>query len=197
MKTKLLPWLLLCAWLPGLPAMAADDDVRMLVMADRFEYQENDEWLVWDAQGWIGGDYRKLWWKTEGEHESDGVEESRIDLLYSHALTPFFDLQLGLRHDPEPGPSRSFLTMGLLGLAPYWFEIDGGVFLSDDGDLSAELELESDWLLSQRLILQPRLELLVAGSNVADAGVGRGLSRTELGLRLRYEFSRRFAPLWV
>jgi copper resistance protein B len=66
--------------------------------------------------------------------------------------------------------------------------------VSEKGDLSARLEAEYDLLITQRLVLQPKAELAVAAQRVPELGVGSGLNDIELGLRLRYEFSREFAP---
>jgi copper resistance protein B len=175
-------------------AIAEESHPLSFVQADRIEYQEyDDEWL-WDLQGWVGGDERKLWWKTEGELHSDNVAGAELQLLYSKAVSPFFDLQIGLRQDLEPDPNRAFAVVGLQGLAPQWFEIDAAAFLSDDGDLSARFEAEYDLYLTQRLVLQPRFEVNAGASDVAELGLGSGLRTTALDLRLRYEFRRKFAP---
>ncbi len=171
-------------------AGAADDDLYSFVQADRLEYADA---LVWDLQGWIGDDYHKLWAKAEGEYDDD-VEENELQLLYSRAFSPFFDWQVGLRRDFRPTPSRTQLVLGIQGLAPQWFEIDAAAFVSEDGDVSARFEAEYDLLLTQRLVLQPRLEVEVAFSDVPELGTGSGLNSTDLGIRLRYEFSRKFAP---
>ena len=174
------------------PALAADDDTFAFVQADRLEQLLEEDETVWDIQGWIGDDLHKLWVKAEGERE-DSTDESELQLLYSRAWTPFFDWQVGLRHDFQP-ESRIQLAVGLQGLAPQWFEIDSALFLSDEGDLSARVEVEYDLLLTQRLVLQPRLEVELSASDVPEIGIGSGLAQTELGLRLRYEWHRKFAP---
>ncbi|MEM9209219.1 MAG: copper resistance protein B [Pseudomonadota bacterium] len=175
-------------------SIAADDDLYTFAQADRFEYADNEGAFVWDLQGWIGGDYRKVWVKSEGSRENGSSEDSEVQILYSQARSAFFDWQLGLRLDQAPSPNRSYLVLGLQGLAPQWFEIDTAFFLSDRGELSARFEAEYDLLLTQRLILQPRFELELSGSDVPDRGIGRGLAKTELGVRLRYELRRKIAP---
>jgi copper resistance protein B len=170
----------------------------LYVQGDRFEYSSGDgnPHLLWDAQGWYGGDLHKLWVKTEGEVMLGGgkVEEAEIQALYSRAILPFFDLQAGVRHDFEHGPTRTYGVIGLQGLAPYMFEIDFASFVSNKGDVSARVELEYDLLITQRLIAQPRAELNFALQDVPEHGVGSGLSSADLGLRLRYEIAREFAP---
>ena len=175
-------------------AIAADDDIYTFAQADRFEYAESERQFVWDLQGWVGDDYRKLWIKTEGKRERDTNKDSELQLLYSRAWSPFFDWQVGVRFDQAPSPNRSYVVLGAQGLAPQWFEIDTAVFLSDEGEISARLEAEYDLLLTQRLVLQPRLDWEVSGSNVPERGIGRGTMKTEFGLRLRYEWHRKFAP---
>ncbi len=175
-------------------AFADDDDIYSFILGDRLEYQSNGDTWVWDAEGWIGGDYHKVWWKTQGDNVDGRIEEAELQLLYSRALSPFFDLQLGVRHDFEPQPSRTFMVVGLQGLAPQWIELDIAAFVSEDGDFSMRLELEYDLLLTQRLTLQPRIEFDLAAQEVAEQQVGKGLTSTELGVRLRYEVRREFAP---
>ncbi|MCR9259461.1 MAG: copper resistance protein B [Pseudomonadaceae bacterium] len=172
--------------------------LNSLILGERLEYQSNDgnPLSVWEAQGWVGGDIQKLWFKTEGEYEVDEgrFEEAEVQALYSRAISPFWDLQAGIRHDIKPDPSRNYAVIGAQGLAPYWFEFDGQLFMSDEGDLSARLEAEYEFRLTQRLMLQPRLELNGAFSDDEDIGVGSGLSTAAAGLRLRYEITREFAP---
>lgn len=179
---------------PQLAAQAADDDIYYFLQADRFEYGEKEDSFTWDAQGWVGDDYHKAWLKAEGESEDGDVGENEIQLLYSRAWTPFFDWQAGIRHDLDPEPSRNHLVLGVQGLAPQWFEVDAALFVSEDGDLSARVEVEYDLLLTQRLVLQPRLEAELSASTLPEFGIGSGVSSTELGLRLRYEWHRKFAP---
>ncbi|MBT8471195.1 MAG: copper resistance protein B, partial [Marinicaulis sp.] len=168
------------------------------IQGDRLEYRSNEgePLLLWDAQGWWGGDRNKLWLKTEGEYafSEDAFEEAEIQALWSRAIATFFDVQAGIRHDFAPGDDRTFGVIGVQGLAPYWFEIDAAFFVSDDGDVSARIEAEYELMLTQRLIVQPRTELNFAVQDVAEYGVGSGLSTAELGARLRYEIKREFAP---
>lgn len=180
------------------PEPVMDQQTYYFFRTDRLEVQTNegDGVLVWDAEGWVGGDYNKLWIKSEGEYlfERDRTEEAELQALYSRAILPFFDVQAGVRHDFKPDPSRTFGVVGVQGLAPYWFEVDAAGFVSDDADVSARLEAEYEFLFTQQLILQPRTELNFAVQDVKKLGIGSGLSTAELGLRLRYEFVREVAP---
>ena len=168
------------------------------VEVERFEYRSNDgdPLLLWDAQGWYGDDKDKLWLKTEGEYDfsAEQFEEAEIQALWSRAIGPYFDFQAGLRHDFAPGADRTFGVIGVQGLLPYLFEIDAAAFVSDDGDVSARIEAEYEFLITQKLILQPRTELNFAVQGVSTAGIGSGLSTAEIGARLRYEICREIAP---
>lgn len=180
------------------PEPVMDSQTYVFFKTDRLEVQTNegDGLFVWDAEGWVGGDYNKLWIKTEGEYlfERERTAEAELQALYSRTITPFFNLQAGVRHDFKPDPSRTFGVLGIHGLAPYWFEVDAAGFVSDEADVSARLEAEYDFLFTQRLILQPRTELNFAVQDVKKLGIGSGLSTAELGLRLRYEIVRELAP---
>ncbi|MDG1416829.1 MAG: copper resistance protein B [Maricaulis sp.] len=177
---------------------ATSGGIHSMWMFDRLEHQSGgaDDVLLWDFQGWVGGDENKFWLKSEGEYSFDhgAMEEAEIQALYSRPISPNFDLQFGVRHDVEPGPSQNYLVAGIQGLAPYWFEVDAAAFLSEDGDFSIGLEAEYELLLTQRWIIQPRAELDFAAGEVASMGRGSGLVSSEIGIRLRYEFTRGFAP---
>ncbi|TZG29578.1 copper resistance protein B [Sphingomonas montanisoli] len=149
----------------------------------------------WDGEGWFGGDINRLTIKTEGEGaRRGGVEAAEIQALYSRAIGPYFNLQAGIRHDFRPDPSRTYAVVGVEGLAPYWFEVEAAAFLSDKGDVLGRFEAYYDQRLTQRLVLQPRVELNLAAQDVSENRIGAGLSSAELGLRLRYEITRQFAP---
>lgn len=169
-----------------------------LLMGDRLEYTGNDgrELLQWEAQGWYGTDEHKLWVKSEGEYDRDAsvTEHAELHLLYSRPVAPYWDLQAGLRHDDGDAGTVSYATIGILGLAPYWFETDAALFVSESGAISARLEVEYELRFTQRLILQPRLELNHAFADDAAAAVRQGFNDSSFGLRLRYEVRREFAP---
>ena len=148
-----------------------------------------------DLHFWYGGDINRLWIKSEGEGEFGGsIERAEVQALWSRAISPFFDLQAGVRYDLRPDPERAHLVLGVQGLAPYWFEVDGAVFVSHRGDVTARLEGEYDQRITQRLILQPRVELDLSLQDVPEIGIGSGVSSAEAGLRLRYEIVPEFAP---
>ncbi|WP_324281824.1 copper resistance protein B [Cyanobacterium aponinum UTEX 3222] len=177
-----------------------DNQIFYKILFDQLEYQVNDNQNIfnWDIQGWIGGDYQKLWVKTEGDVSlDDGNGEAELQLLYSKMISPYFDFQTGLRYDQlygDKGNSRGFAVIGIEGLAPYFFEVDSALFISHQGDISARFKAEYELLLSQRLILQPTVETNLAIQKVEEFGIGSGINNLELGLRLRYEISREFAP---
>ncbi len=174
-----------------------EPQIFTFLQADRLEGRTSDgeEGYLLDLQGWVGTDTSKFWGKVEGDGVGDGpLEMLEVQALYSRMIGPFFDLQVGLRQDVTPDVSRTHAVVGVLGLAPYWFEMDGAFVVGDTGDMTARLEAEYELLFSQRVILQPRTELNVAFQEIEALGIGSGLSSAEVGLRLRYEIRREFAP---
>lgn len=166
------------------------------LMLERLEARiaKGEDGYLWDLQGWYGGDIDKFVLKSEGEGEFGGaVEDAEVQALWGHAIGPFFDLQAGVRLDLEP-ETRSHLVLGVQGLAPYMWHVDGAFFLSDRGDLTARIEGEYDQKITQALILQPRIELELSAQDIPEREIGAGLTKIEPGLRLRYEIAREFAP---
>lgn len=175
----------------------ADEHPFGSVLLDRLEWARanGDNAAAWDAQAWFGGTYNRLVLKAEGEAEAGRVHASRTELLWGHAVAAYWDTQLGIRNDAGHGrPGRNWLAFGIQGLAPYWFEIDATAYVGTEGRTALRLSAEYDLLISQRLILQPRIEANLYGKNDPATGTGRGLSNGAIGVRLRYEFSRQFAP---
>jgi len=148
----------------------------------------------WEGQGWAGTDYNKLWIKSEGTLSKGAVDDGQDQFLYSRAITTYFDLQGGLRSDIDSRPTRNWAAFGIQGLAPYFFDLEVTGFVSGEGHLAAKLEASYDVLMTQRLILQPQIELNVYSKADPARLVGAGFSDIDTGLRLRYEFSRKFAP---
>jgi copper resistance protein B len=167
-----------------------------MVLANLAEYQSgNGGGYRWEGEAWYGGDINRFVVKTEGEGSGrNGVGAAEAQALYSRAISPYFNLQGGLRYDIRPTPNRAYATVGFEGLAPEWFEVSGALFLSNKGELLGRLEGYYDQRITQRLILQPRVEANFAAQNVSETGTGSGVSNLEMGLRLRYEVKREFAP---
>jgi copper resistance protein B len=163
---------------------------------DRLETQARDgaDAYLWDIQGYYGGPTKRLWFKSEGEGDwGSAPEDAEIQALYAKAFAPFWDVQAGVRHDIA-GPDTTHAVIGVQGLAPYMFEVDAALFLSHRGDLTARIEAELDQRITQRLILQPRIEANLSAQDIPELGVGAGLDQIEAGVRLRYELRREFAP---
>jgi len=167
------------------------------LLIDKLEirhHEGNDTWHL-DGQAWFGGDINKLWLKGEVEGELGGaLEQAEAQVLWSHAIDPWFDLQGGVRYDPQPGPNRSHLVLGVQGLAPYWWELDGALFLSTKGELTARAEAEYELRITQKLTLQPQAKINLSARRVRSLALDAGLTTADLGLRLRYQFTPTFAP---
>jgi copper resistance protein B len=182
----------------GMP-FVNDNEIFWQVLGDRLEYRTNDDndILLWDGDAWIGGDYNKLYLESEGEYNfrEDDIETASTELFWNRAIRPFWDTQLGIRHDfISDEDDRSFLAAGIQGMAPYVFEVDATGYVSDEGDVSAVLEVERSWYFTQRLAIQPRFETELAVQDVEEYNIGSGITGFETGLRARYEVSRKFAP---
>jgi copper resistance protein B len=148
----------------------------------------------WEGQGWVGTDYDKLWIKSEGTLSKGALDDGQQQFLYSRAITTYFDLQGGLRSDIDSRPTRNWAAFGIQGLAPYFFDLELTGYVSGQGRLAAKLEASYDLLVTQRLILQPQIEINIYSKGDPARMVGAGFSDIDTGLRLRYEIDRKFAP---
>jgi len=187
------------------PHTVPDDRTYVFTMFDQLEYRvatdDGDaDHLGWEAQGWIGGDFNKFWWKNEGEAAFDGPNEgeSETDLLYSRLVTPFWNFQAGLQYANEwhegDYEDRWSGVIAMQGLAPYKFELDNSLYLSEDGDATLAVEAEYDVRITQRLVFQPRAEIGFAFQDIRERSLGAGMTDVTVDLRLRYEIRREFAP---
>lgn len=171
-----------------------DDDPRITVFhGDRLETARDAD-LRWDLRLGTGGTFDKVWLRSEGERDAGTTAHARTELYWSHATGPWWDRTLGLRHDTGGGdPSRTWVGIGVQGLLPHFIETEATLYAGERG-LAARVEFEYELLLTNQLILQPKVEANLYGRDDVDRHIGRGLSDVEAGLRLRYEFSPRFAP---
>ena len=174
--------------------MGMDDRAWWASVAfDRFERVEGGA-FSWSARASHGGDEDRIALRSEGERADGRVEHADVELLWSHAVAPFWDTQLGVRRDVGRGPDRRWAAFGVQGLAPYWFEVGATAYVGQQGRSALRAEIEYEWLLTQRLVLQPRLEINAYGKRDPATRTGAGLADAEVGLRLRYEMRREFAP---
>lgn len=177
-----------------LAKLGASTFSKILVERAETRITDGKDGYAWDITAWTGGDIDKLWIKSEGEGVyGQKIEKAEVQALWSHAIAPYFDFQAGVRKDFAP-VSRNYLAVGVLGLAPYRFEVDTAAFLSDKGDLTARFQGTYDQFITQRIIFQPRLEANFALQDIRETGTGAGISDIGIGARLRYEFAREFAP---
>jgi copper resistance protein B len=195
-RIKLLAVSALLAAINSTHASEMIDPVLTKVMVDSLEWRAGDHenLTVWDVQAWVGKDLNKLWLKTDGEMTSDETESASAQLLYSRAVAPYWDAQIGWRRDFEPGPAQDWLAIGLHGLAPYFFETELALFVDDEGNTQVDLSAEREWMLTQKWVLSPEIELTANGQNDDQRQQGSGLASLEVSLRLSYEIRREFAP---
>ena len=173
--------------------MMVEDPFNRLVLFDELETQDGDL-TSWDFEGWVGRSAHRVWIRTEGERDSGTTENAELQLLYGRPIAPWWDVVAGVRHDFEPGPSRSWAVFGIQGLAPYRFDLEANAFVGEGGRSAARVEADYDLLITNRLVLQPQIELDWYGQSDLVRGIGAGFSSAEIALRLRYEIRREVAP---
>lgn len=148
----------------------------------------------WDFDGWVGTDENKLWLKSEGEKlEGETTEKSEFWAMYSRNVSQFWDVQAGIRFDEQPESTTYFVT-GVNGLAPYFFETEAHLFVSEDGDVTARLHQSKEFLITQKLITEPYIELNLSAQDVPELEIGSGITDGEFGIQTRYEICRKLAP---
>jgi copper resistance protein B len=188
------------------PAPVNDQEHRLFTLIDVLEYRprtgggESTNDYRWDIEGWYGGDYNRLWFKSEGQQDTAFKADYDVDfqLLYGRFIQKYYDFQIGTRVETQTfrgrNETRGLGVIGIEGLVPYNYEFESALFIDQNGAVSARLSLTKDMLLTQRLILQTRFETNAAIQRVEEFTTGSGLNNLELGLRLRYEIRREFAP---
>jgi len=176
-------------------AGGVDDPLRTMFLADKFEVLNTSEKMrAWEGSFYIGYDIDKLYLYSAGEATTDGVESSQNELVYSRAISPFWDAQIGLAYDKNADASKTWAELAIAGLAPYWFETRAALLVNTDGNIGLRLNAEYEALITQKLILTPSIETDFYTKDDAKMQIGSGLSSIEAGLRLRYELKREFAP---
>ena len=186
---------LLCSMAPA-RAMFEDDPFLWQLLLDEVEMRDTDAGTQasWDAEIRAGKDLHKARLITEGQHLDGETEESELQLLYSRAVTPFGNVEIGWRRDLQPRPQRDWLVLGARWLLPWFLETEISLFAGEHGQNALRLELEYEFLLHRKLALHPHLELDFYEEQDREHGIGSGLSTLEAGLRLQYRVRREFAP---
>ena len=164
-------------------------------LLDQFEARIGTEnSFRWDGEAWVGTDTNRLWFKSEGTVTNGTVGDGSHQALYDRPISTYFDVQAGIRYDIDTGPSRGWAALGIQGLVPEWLDVEATAYASDSGHFAARLEGFYEILLTNRLILEPQIELNFYSKSDPGRGTGSGLSDLDAGLRLRYERWRKFAP---
>ena len=173
-----------------------DRAINHYVLFDQLEWQFSGDTKggIWDIKSWIGGDMNRVWIHSEGASDGSSLEEAEVHVTYGRSFSRWWDVVAGVRQDFRPGPGQTWATVGLQGLAPQWFEIQATLYVGESATTMARFEAEYELLITNRLVLQPLVELNLYGKSIPERGIGAGLSAAETGLRLRYEVRREFAP---
>jgi len=173
-----------------------DDPLLAFFKADQLEIRDTDEGnvTVMELDAWVGKDLEKLWFKYTQESFEGNTESSELDIMYSKALTAFWDVQYGVRTILEPSNGDTWLGVSFMGVAPYLFEVDANVFVNSDGNINARIDAEYEYLFTQKLALVPNVELGIYTKDDAAAGIESGFATLEMGTRLQYRIKRDFVP---
>lgn len=197
MKKKITYAFLGCLLSTSVFAAGADDPIVTKVMIDQLETRITNnavDPLILEGQAWIGKDLNKFVVKVDAEQVDGVTEELELQALYSRAIDTYWDLQVGIRQDQKPGPSEDWLAIGVQGVAPYFFEVDTALFFNKSDQIELRFAAEYEWMLTQRWVLSPEVGLNFHSKDDATTGTGSGLSTSQVGVRLRYEIKREFAP---
>lgn len=177
---------------PHDPHAMHDDAVFGSLLFERLEAGGGIQ--AWDLEGWLGTDLRRAWLRSEGERHDGRLSRASVELLHGRPVSPWWDLLAGVRHDSGEGARRDFLALGVRGLAPYKIEVAATAYLGSGGRSAARIDLGYTARVTARLALEPTIEAGLYGRADPQRRLGAGLATLESGLRLRYEFTRRFAP---
>ncbi len=173
-----------------------DRAINHYVLFDQLEWQFSGvtKGGIWDIKSWVGGDLNRIWIHSEGASEGSSLEEAEAHVTYGRSFSRWWDVVAGVGRDFRPGPGQTWATVGIQGLAPQWFELQATLYVGESATTMARFEAEYELLITNRLVLQPLVELNLYGKAIPERGIGAGLSAAETGLRLRYEVRREFAP---
>ena len=175
-----------------------DNQIFAHVLFDQFEGRTNgpDNELRWDAQGWIGTDMNRFWFKSEGFVNNGTVSDGDQEALYDRPIPRlrYFDVQVGVREDLDSEPRRTWGALGIEGLAPHFFQFEPTFYFRDGGHLAGRVAGSYDLMITQRLTVQPQFEMNFYSKSDPARGIGTGFSDLDAGVRLRYEISRKLAP---
>ena len=183
--------------LPGVPRLHLGDEHSFAAFQvnrlERVWARQGAHFTAYEGEFKFGRDFEHLVLKAEGEIANGKLHTAHTELLWGHALSAYWDAQLGVRHDSGAGPDRSWLAVGVQGTAPYWIETRATAYLGQGGRAALRLEAEYDAHLTQQLVLQPKTEWNLYSKADRERGIGKGLSSASLGVRLRYEFTPQMA----
>lgn len=173
-----------------------DRAINFQVLFDQLEWQfvHGEPGARWDSRSWIGGDVHRLWIRSEGDAVDGVLDTAEAQVLYGKSISRWWDVLAGVRFDAKPSPSHTWFAIGVQGLAPQFLDVQATMYVGSTGHVAARFEVEHDMHVTQKLVLQPLIELSLSGADDPDRGIFRGLSTAEVGFRFRYEFKRELAP---
>jgi copper resistance protein B len=173
-----------------------DNDINYFVLFDQLEWERgrSDQGFGWDTKGWVGRDRDRVWFRTEGQYADETVVDAQSHVFYGRAISRWWDVVAGIRQDFDPGPAQTWAAVGIQGLAPYWFNVEATAYLGANARNHYRFETEYEFLLTNRLVLQPMAEMEIYGKPDLEHERDKGLATLDFGFRLRYLIRRELAP---
>ncbi|MDA7817280.1 copper resistance protein B [Sulfurimonas sp.] len=176
-------------------AMDNDDPLLYKVTFENFEYQTKSiKTFSWDSDISIGYSLNKIIFYSEGEDTKYASSESENQLVYSHAISPYLDIQAGIAYDNTDESDYTWGVIALSGMLPYFVEIRAALLIGNNENIGLRLEADYEALITQKLILMPTISTSIYSKDVASMELIKGVHDITIGVRLKYELKREFAP---
>ena len=145
----------------------------------------------------IGTDENRLFIEANLDKAESNDPKYDVSALYSRNVAPFWDVQAGVRYSEDKNNRNSNRidgVIGLLGLAPYFFETKAYLYGGENNFWGASFDVNRDLLLTQKLITQPYIEADIVLNDNSDFASKTGLSGLKTGIKTRYEITKRIRP---
>ncbi len=178
-------------------AYSMDNDdpliIKTSIHALEHRVSDNEKMNFLDGELSLGYDLSKVIFKTHIEQNEKELETGELRAVYSFATHPYWDVQMGIRKDFQEN-GKEYLSLGIDGLYPYLIDTEAVLFMNKDGLFQARLALEHEIMITQKLMLMLGSEIDVFSKNDENAEIGRGLSSSEVSLKLMYAINKQIIP---
>lgn len=159
-------------------------------------WQKQDHQAQWssDLDYRIGTDEHKMVLKAHVKKHTSVSNQYDVAFMYSRNISDFWDMRVGLEYAKQHEQQNRGILFGFHGLAAYFFETDAYLYIGQNQQLQVNLQASRDVLLTQKLIMQPYIDLGWVIQDHAEFPQQKGLSALSLGLQTRYEITKKIMP---